>query len=118
MAYFKIGSVDFSSKVSGLKVTKSHNYNAQTNAAGDTVVDYINRKREFEVEIIALDDADMKQLMTAIDAFSVSISYRDPQTGTLVTDVTCIIPDNEIEYYTIQSDKVSFKKTKLKIREL
>lgn len=118
MAYFKIGSVDFSDKVSALKVTKSHNYNAQTNAAGDTVVDYINRKREFEVEIISLEDADMQALQAAINTFNVSISYRDPQTGLLVSGVNCIIPDNEVEYYTIQTNKVRFQKIKLKFTEL
>ena len=118
MAYFKIGEQDFSHCVSSLKVTRSNNYNAQTNAAGDTVVDYINRKRGFEVGIIALDDADMKKLMSAIDNFNVSISYRDPQTGALVEGVNCIIPDTDIEYYTIQNRKVSFKACTLKFTEL
>lgn len=118
MAYFKIGETDFSHCVSSLKISRSNNYNAQTNAAGDTVVDYINRKRGFEVGIIALDDADMQSLMDAIDNFNVSISYRDPQTGVLVEDVNCILPSNDIEYYTIQSNKVSFKAFTLKFTEL
>ena len=118
MAYFKIGGVDFSHCVSGLKITRSNNYNAQTNAAGDTVVDYINRKRGFEVGIIALNDSDMQNLMDAIDNFNVSISYRDPQTGALVEGVNCIIPDTDIEYYTIQANKVSFKACTLKFTEL
>ncbi|WP_299043897.1 hypothetical protein [uncultured Campylobacter sp.] len=45
MTYFKIGDVDFSMYVNELKVKKQHNYIAQTNAAGDSVVDYINSKR-------------------------------------------------------------------------
>ena len=39
MAYFKINDIDFSDYVSELKVNKSANYNVQTNAAGDSVVD-------------------------------------------------------------------------------
>lgn len=118
MAYFKIGDVDFSHCVSSLKITRSNNYNAQTNAAGDTVVDYINRKRGIEVGIIALDDAALQDLMEAIEYFNVSISYRDPQTGTLAENVNCILPSDEIEYYTIQSNKVSFKAFTLKFTEL
>ena len=45
MAYFKIGTTDYSKYVNALKVDRGANYNAQTNAAGDTVVDYINHKR-------------------------------------------------------------------------
>lgn len=55
MAYFKIGDVDFSLYVNSLKVSKTANYSAQTNAAGDTVVDYINSKRTIEVGIIPLN---------------------------------------------------------------
>ena len=45
MAYFKINGVDYSMYVNALKVSRECNYNAQTNANGDTVVDYINTKR-------------------------------------------------------------------------
>ena len=45
MAYFKIGDTDFSAYVNGLKVNKNAVYNSQTNASGDTLVDYINSKR-------------------------------------------------------------------------
>ena len=34
MAYFKIGDTDYSAFVNSLKITNSHNYNSQTNAAG------------------------------------------------------------------------------------
>lgn len=118
MAYFKIGDTDFSKSVNALKITKSNNYNAQTNAAGDTVVDYINRKRGFEVGIIPLDDAQMKALQAAIDSFNVSISFRNPQTGALEEGVNCIIPSDDVDYYTIQANKVSYKAFTLKFTEL
>lgn len=118
MAYFKIGESDFSNLVSELKVSKETNYNAQTNAAGNTVVDMINRKREIEVGIIALTEADAQALLNAVEEFNVSISYREPTTGTLVTGVNCIIPDSEVEYYTIQTGKVRLKEFKLKFTEL
>lgn len=118
MAYFKIGDIDFSPYVSGLKVKSNANYTAQTNAAGNTVVDYINKKRTIEVEIRAIDDATMLELQQAIDAFNVSISFLDPKTNVLEENVNAILPSNDVEYYTIQKNKVLFKATKLKFTEL
>jgi hypothetical protein len=118
MAYFKINNVDYSMYVNQLKVNKSSVYNAQTNAAGNTVVDYINSKREIEVGIIPLNDTAMQQLQTAIDAFNVSISFRNPKTNALEENINCIIPENGIEYYTIQADKVMYNAFTLKFIEL
>lgn len=118
MSYFKINDIDFSTIVNELKVNKAHNYNAQTNAAGNTVVDYINSKRTIEVGIIPLDSAAMARLLKEIDAFSVSISFRNPLTQALEEDIACIIPSNDIEYYTIQVNKVMYKALKLTFTEL
>lgn len=118
MEYFKIGDIDFSQYVNELKVQTDTNYNAQTNAAGNTVVDFINTKRVIEVGIIPLDSSAMVSLQNAISPFSVAISYRNPITGALVENLACIIPSNEVEYYTIQVHKVKFKALKLKFIEL
>lgn len=118
MAYFKIGDTDFSHLVRELKITKEHNYNAQTNAAGNTVVDYINSKREVEVGIITVDEADAKAVLNAVDGFNVLISFRDPRTGALVEGMNCIIPETDIEYYTIQTDKVIVNEFELTFTEL
>lgn len=117
MAYFKIGSTDYSKYVNELKVDKSANYNAQTNAAGDTVVDLINHKRTIEVGIIPIDSDVMMSLQAAINAFDVTISFRNPHTGAL-EEAHCIIPSNGVEYYTIQTNKVSYKAFTLKFIEL
>lgn len=118
MAYFKIGNTDYSMYVNKLNIDKQANYNAQVNASGNTVVDYINHKRTIEVGIIPLDSATMAALQTAIDAFSVSISFRDPQTGALEEGVGCIIPSSNVEYYTIQANKVMYNAFTLKFLEL
>jgi hypothetical protein len=118
MAYFKINGTDFSQYVNELKVKKSSNYNAQTNAAGDTVVDYINTKRQIEVGIITLNESDAQTILAAVEGFNVLISYRDPRTGALVENVNCIIPDTDVDYYTIQSNKVMLNDFKLKFTEL
>lgn len=116
MAYFKIGKTDFSNIVNELKIDNTSNYNSQTNAAGDTVVDYINTKRIIEVGIIPLDDTTMAELQTAINDFNVMISFRNPKTNQLET-IFCIIPESGIEYYTIQANKVMYKAFKLKFIE-
>ena len=116
MAYFKIGKTDFSSIVNELNINNTSNYNSQTNAAGDTVVDYINTKRIIEVGIIPLDDTDMANLQTAIKDFDVMISFRNPRTNQLET-IFCIVPESGVEYYTIQANKVMYKAFKLKFIE-
>lgn len=118
MAYFKIENTDFSHYVNELKVERRANYNAQTNAAGNTVVDYINHKRTITVGIIPVDDEAMVALQSVIGNLAVSISYRDPVTGVLAENVGCILPDNNVEYYTIQSDKVLYKSFTLTFIEL
>ena len=118
MAYFKINNVDYSMYVNSLKITTNTNYNAQTNAAGNSVVDYINQKRNIEVGIIPLDDSVMASLKTAIDEFNVSISFLNPNTKTLEENVDVIIPSNEIQYYKILVNKVSFEGLTLKFTEL
>jgi hypothetical protein len=118
MAYLKLGSVDFSTYCSSLQVNKVANYTAQTNAAGNTVVDYINHKRTIEAGIIPLDSATMSTLQNIIGAFSISISFQNPVTGKLEENVSVIIPESNVEYYTIQANKVLYKACKLKFVEL
>ena len=118
MTYFKIGDVDISNIVNELKVNKSANYSAQTNALGNTVVDYINSKREIEVGIIPLTEDDMSTLLNSIDGFNVSISFLNPITKQLEDNVNCIIPSSNVEYYTIQVGKVMYKTLTLTFVEL
>lgn len=118
MAYFKINDTDFSMYVNELKVNNNVNYNAQTNAAGDTVVDYVNKKRTIEVGIIPLTSESMSNLQAAIDAFNVSISFLNPVTKELEEGVNCIIPASSVEYQTIQANKVMYKAFALQFIEL
>ena len=117
MAYFKINDVDYSQYVNQLNVGTEVNYNAQTNAAGDTVVDYINSKRVIEVGIIPLTPTYLASLTSAIANFAVSISFLNPNTNTLET-IDCIIPSSNVEYYTIQAGKVMTKAFTLQFIEL
>ena len=104
--------------VNELKVAKSATYRAQTNAAGNTVVDNANAKRNIEVGIIPLSDDVMQRLLTDVDNLEVYISFRNPVTNQLEENVHCIIPDTEPEYYTIRADKVMYKAFRLEFTEL
>lgn len=118
MAFFKIGANDYSAYVNELKITGSVTYRAQTNAAGDTVVDNAKTKRQIEVGIIPLDNEVMANLLTDVHSFEVDLSFRNPQTNILEENVKCIIPSHEVEYYTIQANKVSYKAFSLTFTEL
>lgn len=118
MSYFKINGNDYSMYVNKLIVGKEHNYKSMSTASGNTLVKYINSKRVIEVGIIPLDDAAMVKFLTDINKFQVTISFRDPASGLLVENVKCIIPNNLIEYYTIQVGKVQYKAFSLQIKEL
>lgn len=118
MTYFKINNNDYSLYTSALKVIDNANYVAQTNAAGNTVVDYINKKRTVEVGIIPLDASIMQQLKDDVAKFNVKLSFLNPETNELIENVDCIIPTNEVEYYTIQNNKISFKAAALTFTEL
>ena len=118
MSYFKIGENDYSMYVNALKVKSNTTYRAQTNAAGDTVVDNAKSKRTIEVGIIPLSNTVMKDLMADVAEFKVYLSFRNPQTDILEENILCIIPSSEVEYYTIQANNVSFKACNLTFTEL
>ena len=118
MAYFKINGVDFSMCVNKLDIKKTANYTSQTNAAGNTVVDYINSKRTIEVGIIPLTPTDMMALQSAINNLDVEVSFLNPTTNAIEENVKCIIPENAVSYYTIQAGKVLFNAFSLSFTEL
>lgn len=118
MEYFKIDGVDYSMFVRELKITDKVNYNSHTNAAGNTVVDLINHKRKIKVGFIPMKEADMIQLQAALNRFNVSISFRNPLSNSLEDNVNCIVPSNEVDYYTIREGNVSYKKFSITFNEL
>ena len=118
MTYFKIGDKDFSNRVNSLKISKTAVYNAQTNANGDSVVDYVNSKRTISVGIIPLNAQELLEVQGAIAPFSVSLSFLNPETNTLETGVNCIIPTNDVDYYNILADRTLTKAMNLTFTEL
>ena len=118
MTYFKIENMDVSKYVRGLKISKAAHYSAQTNAAGNTVVDYINTKRTFDLTIIPMKaDAMLNALLSRLQAFSITITYLNPDTKEL-EEVITMLPNKDIEYYTIQDNIVMYKPFTLTFIEL
>lgn len=119
MAYFfKINGNDYSMYVNKLMIGKEHFYKSMTTAAGNTLVKYVNSKRTIEIGIIPLDDAAMMNFLADVNKFQVTISYRDPETNIMVENLKCIIPNNIVEYYTIQAGNVKYRALSLQIKEL
>jgi hypothetical protein len=117
MEYIKLNEVDFSQYVSALKITKAANYTAQTNAAGNTVIDFINTKRSINVSFITLNSEVMQELQSIINNITVAVTFRNPATNTIDT-INCFIVGNEADYYTIQENEILYKPFNLTFTEL
>lgn len=104
MAYFKIGNTDFSEMVGGLQVSYKKNYNSKTNAAGNTVIDYMNTKRTITVNIVPSQAASVASLLTALNASqTLTITFQNPLEAGANTTATCFIAGQAIPYYTLSS---------------
>lgn len=117
MANLKIDGVDFSGMVNGLTVESAHNYNAETNAAGDTVVDYINSKVKVRAGFRALTADEMELLQEALEGFTVALQYRNPLTQTL-REMVAIAPEIKADYYTTAGGRVLFNECTVEFIEL
>lgn len=116
--YFKINNIDFSHLVSGLKVGYETlvSEDSGRNAAGDTVLDVINKKKKVYLTLRHTTNSEMRGFLAAIQDYVVEVSYLDPITEELST-YTAYTGTPEPEYYTI-SDKTIFKPMNLNFIEL
>ena len=105
MAYLKINNVDYSSLVSGLKIGYETlvSDNSGRNAAGNTVIDVINRKVKVYVTLRHTTQEEMRGFLNAIKDYVVNVTYLNPETKALST-IEAYTGTPEPEYYTI-SDK-------------
>ena len=119
MTYFKINDVDFSHLVSGLKVGYETLVSDSTgrNAAGDTVIDVINRKVKLYLTLRHTTNQEMDSFLDAISGFVVNVTFLDPRTNALTT-VTTYTGTPEPEYYTIQATTTIYKPLNLNFIEL
>lgn len=118
MAYLKINNVDYSSLVSGLKVGYETlvSDNSGRNAAGNTVIDVINRKVKVYVTLRHTTQEEMRSFLNAIKDYVVDVTYLNPETKALST-INAYTGTPEPEYYTI-SDKTIYKPMSLNFIQL
>ncbi len=117
--FFKINNVDFSYLVNSLKVGFETlvSDNSGRNASGDTVIDIVNNKVKLYVGFRHTTNNEMKQLLKAISAYVVNVSFLNPATNTIST-ITAYTSTPEPEYYTIQSNRTIFKPITINFIEL
>ena len=120
MTYFKIGNTDFSNLVSSLKcgfeVLLSED--SGRNASGDNVVDIVNRKDKIYITTRPMNEDEMASFLTAVQPFVVYISYMNPRTKTIKSNVRYYIAQTEPEFYSIQNGKVLYKPTQINFIEM
>lgn len=116
--YFTINDEDFSHLVSGMKVGYETlvSEDSGRNAAGDTVIDVVNKKVKLYITLRHTTKVEMAEFLTAIKDYVVNVSYLNPEDGRLLT-ITTYTGTPEPEYYTI-SDKTIFKPLSLNFIEL
>lgn len=115
--FFGVNGMDFSYYVSGLKVSTNTNYNAQTNAAGDTVVDYVNKKKVIDVTFIPLDVSTLKSILYYLKEFSITVDYLNPETNK-VEHIECISPSMSLEYHMLTNTRKFSKPFTMQFVEL
>ena len=116
--FFKINDNDYSMYVNKLQIGTEHTYQQKSSANGADKITYKYKRRVIEVGIIPLDDATMMRFLSDVDKFRVSVSFRDPLTNTMVENMTCIIPNHIVDYYTIQVGNVKYKAFSLQLKEI
>lgn len=119
MAYLKINGTDVSYLVKGLKVGYETLVadNSGRNAAGNTVLDIVNKKVKLYVTFRPMDSKDMAKLLNTFSDYVIPVSYRDSKTNTIKT-ITCYTGTPEPEYYWILNDQVLYKQMELNFIEM
>lgn len=119
MAYLMINGVDFSSVVSGLKIGFETlvSESSGRNAAGNTVIDVINRKVKIYATLRHTTEAEMNKFLQAIKDYIVDVTFLNPETKGLDT-ITAYTGTPEPEYYTIQPGNTIYKPMSLNFIEL
>jgi uncharacterized protein YbbC (DUF1343 family) len=117
--YFKVNNVDYSGLVSGLKVGYETlvSEDSGRNAAGDTVIDVINRKTKLYITLRHTTEEEMRGFLAAIGDYVVNASFLNPETNSLQT-ITAYTSTPEPEYYTIQPTMTIYKPMNINFIEL
>ena len=119
MSYLTINGYDASNLVKGLKVGYETlvSEDSGRNAAGDTVLDIINRKVKLYVTFRPMDGREMASLLSAIGPYVVNVSFRDSRTNATKT-INCYHGTPEPDYYWIHGNDVLYREFSFNFIEL
>lgn len=99
MAVLKLDGTDYSGKVAALKVGYETMVSDKSgrNARGNMTIDIISRKVKVYCTFRPMSAAEMQELLTALQAYVLQITFLDPETGEEVTK-KCYISTPEPQY--------------------
>lgn len=119
MEYFGINGVDFSHMVSSHKIGYETLVSDKSgrNAAGDSVIDVVNRKRKLYITFRHTTGEEMAELLHAIADYVITVQYFDAK-GEEVLDFTAYHGTPEPELYTKQGEHIIYKPMALNFIEL
>lgn len=119
MSNLIINGTDVSRLVKGLRVGYETlvSEDSGRNAAGDTVLDIINRKVKLYVTFRPMDGSEMSSLLSAMGPYVINVSYRDPKTNASGT-INCYHGTPEPEYYWTLGNMVLYKEFQVNFIEM
>ena len=115
----KLNNTDVSDLVKSMKVGYETlvSDNSGRNANGDTVIDVINKKVKLQIVFRPMESSDMAKLLSAIDDYVISVTYRDSKSNSNKT-ITCYTGTPEPDYYFIHNNRVLYKELSLSFIQL
>lgn len=119
MSYLTIAGTDVSNLVKGLKIGYETLVSEESgrNAAGNTVLDIVNKKVKIYASFRPMNKAEMASLLNACSGFVINVSYRDSRTNSIKT-VKCYTGTPEPDYYWIRGDDILYKPMDLNFIEM
>ena len=119
MSYLIINGFDASNLVKSMRVGYETlvSEDSGRNAAGNTVLDVINRKVKIYLTFRPMDGSEMASLLSSLSSYVINVSYRDSKTNTTNT-ITCYNSTPEPEYYWIHGNTVLYKELSFNLIEM
>lgn len=110
MSVLIINGYDATDLVKGLRIGYETlvSEDSGRNAAGDTVIDIVNRKVKLYVNFRPMDGDEMAALLSSISDYVVNVTYRDSKLNTMKT-ITCYTGTPEPDYYSLANGRVIYK---------
>ena len=115
----QINGIDVSDRVSSLKIGYETLVSSDSgrNAAGDTVIDVINKKYKLYVTFRHTTAIEMDELLNTIRNYVVTVEFQNPFDNAITT-ITAYTGTPEPEYYTKQANLTIYKPMNLNFIEL